>query len=82
MAVGAAPSPRWVFESGSQSGNGSGKRFKVRSLDTVMRAACRKKPATQVHHLTYKRVGREMLFDLVAVCADCHEVVHEEPEGG
>lgn len=32
--------------------------------------------ATQVHHLTYDRVGREMLFDLVAMCNDCHEVVH------
>lgn len=32
--------------------------------------------ATQVHHLTYVRIGREMLFDLVAICDDCHEVVH------
>jgi 5-methylcytosine-specific restriction endonuclease McrA len=32
-------------------------------------------PATEVHHLTYKRVGHEMLFDLVAICHDCHEYV-------
>lgn len=31
---------------------------------------------TQVHHLTYERVGREMLFDLVAVCDDCHREIH------
>ena len=27
----------------------------------------------EVHHLTYQRVGREPLFDLVAVCRGCHE---------
>lgn len=36
--------------------------------------------STQVHHLTYERVGREMLFDLVAVCDDCHREIHR-PEG-
>jgi len=34
--------------------------------------------ATQVHHLTYVRVGQEMLFDLVAVCDDCHSRIHPE----
>lgn len=38
---------------------------------------CRSKEATQVHHLTYDRVGNEMLFDLVAVCDECHEVIHD-----
>jgi len=32
--------------------------------------------ATQAHHLTYKRAGEEMLFDLVAICDVCHERVH------
>ena len=36
---------------------------------------------TQVHHLTYERAGNEMLFDLVAVCDECHEQLHpDEPE--
>jgi 5-methylcytosine-specific restriction endonuclease McrA len=43
---------------------------------------CRQTPATQVHHLTYKRAGREMLFDLVAVCDECHEICHEDKERG
>ena len=34
--------------------------------------ACGQAPAEQVHHLNYKHVGREPLFDLVAVCASCH----------
>lgn len=35
--------------------------------------ACNKRRATQVHHLSYKHVGREPLFELVAVCVPCHE---------
>jgi hypothetical protein len=37
---------------------------------------CGKARAVQVHHLTYTRVGREMLFDLVAVCDPCHDEIH------
>lgn len=37
---------------------------------------CRNLNATQVHHLTYERVGAELLFDLVAVCDECHEKAH------
>lgn len=32
--------------------------------------------ATAVHHLTYDRVGDELLFDLVAVCESCHQRAH------
>ena len=40
---------------------------------TIMKRAgykCRKRGrrATQVHHETYKRIGRERLSDLTAVC--------------
>lgn len=37
---------------------------------------CGDRPATQVHHLTYERLGHEMLFDLVGLCRQCHESVH------
>jgi 5-methylcytosine-specific restriction endonuclease McrA len=36
---------------------------------------CRKRRATQVHHLTYRMAGEEMLFQLVAVCDDCHDLI-------
>ncbi len=39
---------------------------------------CGDKPATDVHHLTYERFGNEMLFDLVAVCKDCHKKIHQQ----
>lgn len=34
--------------------------------------------ALQVHHLTYKHVGNEFLWELVAVCDPCHERVHDK----
>lgn len=35
--------------------------------------------AEQVHHLTYERVGREQLEDLVSVCERCHRFLHRSP---
>lgn len=37
--------------------------------------------ATQVHHLTYERVGDEMLFDLVAICKPCHDRIPSKKRG-
>lgn len=39
---------------------------------------CGTQPATQVHHLTYKHVGREFLWELRAVCEECHDRIHSE----
>ena len=36
---------------------------------------CGQEPASEAHHLTYARVGKEMLFDLVAVCSRCHQQI-------
>ena len=38
--------------------------------------------ATEVHHLTYDRVGAEAISDLVAVCSPCHRSVHQSEEKG
>jgi len=35
-----------------------------------------KQKATEVHHNTYDRIGRELLTDLVAVCRACHTRIH------
>lgn len=40
---------------------------------------CGRNAATQAHHLTYDRLGNEMLFDLVAVCESCHLSIHAKP---
>lgn len=39
---------------------------------------CGQRPATQVHHRTYERIFKEMLFDLVAICRECHAAIHGE----
>ncbi len=57
------------------------KRRAVLERDEHLCQGCRKQLANQVHHLTYERKCREMLFDLVSVCDDCHSSIHA-PKGG
>lgn len=40
---------------------------------------CRKAEAVDVHHLSYEHVTAEFLFELVALCAACHERIHGGP---
>ena len=54
------------------------KRDAVLRRDNYVCRGCGTNRAVQVHHLTYARVGREMLFDLVSVCKDCHATIHEQ----
>lgn len=42
--------------------------------------ACGSEKAEQVHHLTYQNVGREPLFELVAVCRACHEQIERSKD--
>lgn len=56
------------------------RRKKVLSRDGATCKACGIAPATEVHHLTYKRAGEEPLFDLVAVCKPCHRMLHKDKE--
>lgn len=37
---------------------------------------CGKNRATEVHHLTYRNLGSEFLWELRAICRECHERVH------
>jgi hypothetical protein len=37
---------------------------------------CGVNKAQQVHHLTYNNLFNEFLFELVAVCIECHEKIH------
>ncbi|MGE4197652.1 MAG: hypothetical protein AB7G11_11075 [Phycisphaerales bacterium] len=53
------------------------KRNRVLERDGNLCQACRRRPATQAHHLTYAHVFREPLFDLIAVCDVCHKALHE-----
>ncbi len=52
------------------------KRHKVLIRAKFKCEQCKKKRATQVHHLTYKRIFKEQLSDLQAVCSSCHMRIH------
>jgi hypothetical protein len=38
---------------------------------------CRSRAAVNVHHLTYSHIFHEFLWELVAVCRECHERYHQ-----
>ncbi len=59
--------------------------WRVKRAAVLERAAnlcegCRENKATQIHHLTYDHMGNELLFELVAICGDCHRRLHPEME--
>lgn len=36
----------------------------------------------ELHHRTYERVGRELLTDLIPLCAECHALAHDLEDRG
>ena len=44
-------------------------------------AICGSDRNLEVHHLTYKRLGREKMKDLQVTCKDCHRIHHEDKPG-
>lgn len=53
------------------------KRAKVLRREGHLCEACRARQATQAHHSTYKHVFHEPLFELRAICKECHERLTE-----
>jgi 5-methylcytosine-specific restriction endonuclease McrA len=49
------------------------RRAKVFKRDNYTCQACRDRPATEVHHLSYAHFGEEPLFELTSVCEACHQ---------
>lgn len=58
------------------------RREKVLRRAKYICEACGDSPATQVHHITYAHWKREPLFDLRAVCRECHEEITEMDRAG
>lgn len=48
-------------------------RERVRDRSSNHCEHCFLAPQQAVHHLTYERIGNELLSDLMAVCHPCHE---------
>jgi 5-methylcytosine-specific restriction endonuclease McrA len=57
---------------------GGAQRHSLASPDTPDIDVDRLKRATQVHHTTYKHVGNEFLWELRAICDECHDRFHED----
>lgn len=51
-------------------------RTKVMQRDDHLCQACRENAATDVHHKNYTHLYEEVLYDLVAVCRECHAKIH------
>ncbi len=51
------------------------KRQVVLVRDDWLCQGCRRARATEVHHLTYDHIFHEFLFELVALCAECHRSI-------
>lgn len=51
-------------------------RLKILERDNYICQNCKTNKACHVHHLTYDRIGRENLEDLIAICLDCHIKEH------
>jgi 5-methylcytosine-specific restriction endonuclease McrA len=52
------------------------KRQKVFKRDGNLCQGCRENTATEIHHLSYDNKYSEMIFQLVAVCEECHSFLH------
>lgn len=53
-------------------------RRKVLDRANELCEGCGTHKATEVHHLTYEHLGHELMFELVALCRDCHEFITEQ----
>lgn len=51
-------------------------RAQILARDGYMCRLCNCNRATQIHHTTYERVGRELPEDLLSVCQSCHDALH------
>lgn len=56
------------------------KRSLVMKRAGAMCEGCGTNRATQVHHRTYDHWKKEFLWELVAICDECHDRVHDENE--
>ena len=65
------------YESYLRSPEWSARRALVLKRDGYVCQGCLKRGADEVHHLTYRHLGYEPLFELVSVCNECHRSISE-----
>lgn len=57
-------------------------KWREKRRQVILRAGgtcerCHLWPIVNVHHLTYERLGDELLEDLLGVCTRCHRSMHK-----
>ena len=57
------------------------KRAKVLKRANGLCEGCLEREATQVHHLSYRHIFQEFMFELIAVCQECHARLHADKNG-
>jgi len=55
-------------------------RTEVLRRDQHICQGCRKRKATQVHHLSYQHIESPFLFELISLCDVCHKRLHGESQ--
>jgi acyl-coenzyme A synthetase/AMP-(fatty) acid ligase len=53
------------------------KSHKVKKRANFICEGCLTSPATEVHHITYSNIYNVFMFELLALCSDCHRRIHE-----
>jgi hypothetical protein len=51
-------------------------RQKALRRDNWLCQGCLEAAAEHIHHMTYDRLGHELLCDVVSLCTDCHQICH------
>lgn len=71
-----APALRTEYQRYLRSDAWLSRRKAVLERASYLCELCTQIVASEVHHLTYFRLGNELLSDLLAVCEDCHAFLH------
>jgi 5-methylcytosine-specific restriction endonuclease McrA len=69
-----------TYEAYLQSPHWKRLRRRVLERDQCRCRRCNSKTRLQIHHLTYIRIGKELLEDLLTLCNDCHKRAHNIPD--
>jgi 5-methylcytosine-specific restriction endonuclease McrA len=70
------PWSNWYYYGYLQSATWKKRKDAAMKREHYLCGACGCERATHVHHLTYEHVGQERLWELIAVCAECHDDIH------
>lgn len=52
------------------------KQLKLKETDCCV--VCGSSQNLELHHITYQRLGNEILTDLAIVCRSCHQTIHDK----